>query len=126
MPDTLTTLRRLRQLAANHARRELAAALGTEHDAERRQTQAQTALQREAAADPLDAAHPLAGAYASWRPAGIAAMQRAAAAASAAAATVMTARATLAAARAAERAVEKLQEDRAAQCKLEALRKSQR
>ena len=66
---TLATLARLRQLAANQAKRALAQALTAEHNAAQAHATATTRLAQELAAPPTDAAHPLAGSLAAWLPA---------------------------------------------------------
>jgi hypothetical protein len=114
MTDTLATLLRLRQLAADQARRDLAASLADQQTAEQNQANAVAAFQLQAAAAPKDAAHPLASAYASWLPAGLQAAAAAARAADAASAAVTDCREALAQTRAAERAVVHIQQDRKA------------
>ncbi len=109
MADPLATLSRLRKLEADRARRDLAAALTAEHQAEAEEAAAAAALRREAAAHPADVSHALARAFANWRPAGTAALHAAAAARVAAVSEVAISRNDLAACRAAERAVEVLQ-----------------
>jgi hypothetical protein len=69
MPPALETLHRLRRLATDQARRDLAAMLALENAAETRLAAAKTAIATEAAAATVDAGHPLAGAYAAWLPA---------------------------------------------------------
>jgi hypothetical protein len=125
MADALATLRRVRQMEADQARRDLAATLAASLDAERRAQAARTALQTEARAVAVDAAHPLAGSFANWLPAGQAAVRSAAAAERTAQARAEASRAALAEARAAERAVETVQDARAAARRTTALKREQ-
>jgi flagellar export protein FliJ len=125
MADPLATLRRLRQIEADQARRALAAALTASHEADRRAQAARAALQTEARAAPADAAHPLAASYAAWLPAGQTAVREAAAAERTAQARADATRAALAEARAAERAVETVQDARAAARHAAALKREQ-
>jgi hypothetical protein len=114
MADALATLRRLRQIEADQARRALAAALAASLEADRRAQAARTALETEARAAPADAAHPLAGSYAVWLPVGQTEVREAGAADRTAQTRADATRAALAEARAAERAVEIVQAARAA------------
>jgi len=125
MPDALATLHRLRRLATDQARRDLAATLATARAAESRLANLQAALTTEAAAAQTDPAHPLAGAFARWLPA--AQSQRAAAtnALHDAEAHTARARADLAEARAAARAVEIIADERAATARYRRLARDQ-
>jgi flagellar biosynthesis chaperone FliJ len=123
--DALATLRRLRQIEADQARRALAAALAASLEAERRAQAARTALQTEARAAPVDAGHPLAGSYAAWLPTGQTAVREAAAAERIAQTRADATRAALAEARAAERAVETVLDARAAARHAASLRREQ-
>jgi hypothetical protein len=125
MADALTTLRRLRQIESDQARRALASALAASLEADCRAQSARAALQTEARAAPVDAAHPLAGSYAAWLPAGQTAAREAAAAERAAQARADATRAALAEARAAERAVETVLDARAAARHAAALKREQ-
>jgi flagellar export protein FliJ len=125
MADALATLHRLRRLAGDEARRALAAALAAERAAEAKFQSLQAAMAAEAASAPNDAAHPLAGAYANWLPAAQAQRTAARAAMRAAEAEVGVARAALAQARAAARAVEVIEETRAADARHARLRRDQ-
>ncbi|HTZ71673.1 MAG TPA: hypothetical protein VMB71_13540, partial [Acetobacteraceae bacterium] len=69
MADALATLARLRRLATDAARRQLAAAVAAERAAADRLNAARAAVTAEARAAPTDAAHPLAGSFALWLPA---------------------------------------------------------
>ena len=110
MADALATLARLRRLTADYARRELAAALAEERDAAALEAAALDSLRREAEAAVVDAAHPLAGRFSEWLPAGQAALLGAVSVKHAALARVGAARGLLGEARAAERAVTQLRE----------------
>jgi len=110
MADALATLRRLRRLEVEAAHRDLAGKLAVAVEAEQRAEAARSALRTEADAAPRDAAHPLAGGFANWLPAGQSAARAAAAAERAAQASAETSRAALAEARAAERAVQTVQD----------------
>jgi flagellar biosynthesis chaperone FliJ len=125
MADALATLRRLRQIEADQARRALGAALAASLEAERCAQAARAALQTEARAAPVDAAHPLAGSYAAWLPAGQTAVREAAVAECTAHAHAEATRAALAEARAVERAVETVQDARAAVRRAAALKREQ-
>ena len=122
---TLATLARLRQLAANQAKRALAQALTAEHNAAQAHATATTRLAQELAAPPTDAAHPLAGSLAAWLPAAQAQIATAANTVRDAADQAAAARADLAQARAAERAVATLQGARLATARLLASRRDQ-
>jgi flagellar FliJ protein len=111
---TLAVLARLRRLAADQARRGLAAALEHERAAGEAQAAAVAALRREAQAAPRDAADPLSGRFALWLPSGQAALRDTASRHALAASQVDQARQALAAARAAIRAVEHVSDARAA------------
>jgi flagellar export protein FliJ len=125
MADALATLHRLRRLATDQARRDLAATLATTLVAETRFTAIQASLTAEAAAAQTDPVHPLAGAYARWLPA--AQSQRAAAAIALQEAEAQAAltRAALAEARAAARAVEIIADERAANARHRRLAREQ-
>jgi hypothetical protein len=123
--DTLATLARLRHLQAVQAGRDLAGALTEERRADAVQQTAAAAFAREAACIPNDAAHPLAGSFATWLPAGQAALATAAAARRGAVAHSVAARGALAQARAAERAVEIVRDAKAEEARCAALRKAQ-
>jgi flagellar export protein FliJ len=125
MTDTLATLHRLRRLTADQARRHLAACLSTVHAAEAKLEAAQTAVAREAATAPTDAAHPLAGSYALWLPAAQAHRVAAAQAVRAAEADLTGARTALAEARAATTAVDHLIADHTAASHRAAQRREQ-
>jgi flagellar export protein FliJ len=125
MADALATLRRLRQMEADQARRDLAASLAASAEANQRAEAARAALQNEARAAPMDAAHPLAGSYAAWLPAGQTAVRDATASERTAQARAEASRAVLATARAAERAVETVQDARAATRRVAALKREQ-
>jgi flagellar biosynthesis chaperone FliJ len=112
MTDALATLLRLRRLAADQARRDLAASLGAENRAAHASAEATANLARQAGASPRDAAHPLAGAFTAWLPSGQATASAAAHALQAATAAVNDCRDVLAQARAAERAVAHIQQTR--------------
>jgi flagellar export protein FliJ len=125
MPPALETLHRLRRLATDQARRDLAAMLALENAAETRLAAAKTAIATEAAAATVDAGHPLAGAYAAWLPAAQARGTAAAAAVRAAEAEVALARGLLADARAAARSVEFIADERAEVARRDRLRRDQ-
>ncbi len=114
MADVLALLHRLRAAQADQARRDLAVALTAENQAAEARGNADSALRREAAEHPSDAAHPLAAAYAVWRPRGLATLHRAATACHDTSVQTVERRAALAENRAAARAVEVLEEARAA------------
>jgi hypothetical protein len=109
MADALATLRRLRRLEVEAAHRDLAGKLAAVLEAEQRAEAARSALVTEAQAAPRDAAHPLAGSFPDWLPAGQNAARTAAAAERTAQAHAEASRPALAEARAAERAVETVQ-----------------
>jgi hypothetical protein len=113
MADTVARLIRLRAAEANAAARAVAAASRAQGEAEARLAATQRAIPAEAAAVPLGADHPLAGAFAAWLPAGQAAIRRAAMEEAARRAALETARSGLVAAKVALRACEALQEARA-------------
>jgi hypothetical protein len=69
MTASLATLQRLRRLASDQARRDLALRVAGVGDAEARLRAAQAALNNEALSCPADAADPLAGSFALWLPA---------------------------------------------------------
>jgi flagellar biosynthesis chaperone FliJ len=116
--DPLATLARLRKLAVNEAKRDLAEALAAEDAALARATAAEAALTDEAeTADPA--------AYAAWLPRGLAEARAEAAKAEAAARAAERQRLLLAEARAAERAVELLADKRAAEAAKAADRRAQ-
>jgi len=124
MTETLAILRRLRRLAADQARRGLAMALTDERLAAQNRIDTEAALRREAQAAPADAAHPLAGSYAAWLPAGMAAASAADSACMAAASCVAERREALAQARASERAVAHVQQARQTEARIKAQRKN--
>jgi len=124
-PDPLATLHRLRKLGADQARRDLAASLAAESQAEQRHRDAAIALKREAAAHPADVAHELANAFAAWRPRGLAELSGAAMACREATAHTVLSRAELATWRAAERAVQSIQDERSAARRVEVQRHEQ-
>jgi hypothetical protein len=125
MSDSLATLQRLRRLASDEARRDLAARVASVSAAEARLNAAQAALTDEALSCPSDAADPLAGSFALWLPAAQARRFAAAAAARTAEAEVAAARAALAEARAAARAVEVIADERAVLLRQDGLRRAQ-
>ncbi len=125
MTDALATLHRLRRLATDQARRDLAATLATAQAAETRLEALQAALAAEAAAAETDPAHPLAGAYARWLPAAQSRRAAAATAVDEADARTAVARAALAEARAAARAVEFMADERAATARHRRLARAQ-
>ncbi len=114
MADALALLHRVRAAQADQARRDLAAALAAENQAAEARGVAESTLRREAAEHPEDAAHPLAAAYAAWRPCGLATLQRAITACLETSVQTVERRAALAESRAGARAVEVLEEARAA------------
>jgi flagellar biosynthesis chaperone FliJ len=115
--DRFATLARLRRLAVDQAKRDLADALAEAGARDRAAAAALLLLDREAASDPA--------LYGAWLPAGLRRAGEAQAAAEAAAAAVATARALLAEARAAERAVELMAERYAAAAAKRAARRAQ-
>lgn len=115
--DPFATLARLRRLAVDEAKRDLADALAEAAARERAAAAALGALEVEAAAD--------AALYGAWLPTGLRRAGEAAAQAEAAELAVDTARALLAEARAAERAVELMAERYAAEAEKRAARKEQ-
>jgi flagellar export protein FliJ len=125
-PDPLESLLRLRQVALDEARRELAGCLRAESETAAAVAAIEAAIEREAeAASSLAAGDAEVEAFAAWlrriRP-----EQRAAIAAAAAAeAATAQARAVLGAARAAVRAAETMIEKKAAEARAEADRKTQ-
>jgi hypothetical protein len=121
----LKTLHRLKRLATDQARRDLASTLAIEHAAEARLEAARAAMAQEAAAFVADAGHPLAGAYAAWLPAAQARGAAAAAAVRAAEAEVVLARGLLADARSAARSVEFIVDERAEAARRDRLRRDQ-
>jgi hypothetical protein len=125
MSGSLATLQRLRRLASDQARRELAIRVAAVSDAEARRAAAQASLTDEALSCPADAAHPLAGSFALWLPAAQARRFAAAAAVRTAEAELTAARAALAEARAASRAVEVIADERAALRRQDGLRREQ-
>jgi flagellar export protein FliJ len=125
MPPALETLSRLRRLATDQARRDLASMLAIEHAAETRLAAAKAAMVREAASWVADAKHPLAGAYAAWLPAAHARRAVAATAVQAAEAEIVLARGLLADARAAAKSVEFVADARAEAVKRDAMRRDQ-
>jgi flagellar biosynthesis chaperone FliJ len=116
--DPLATLARLRRLAVNEAKRDLADALAAEDAALARATAAEAALTGEA-----ETSEP--GAYAAWLPRGLAEARAEGAKAEAAGRATERQRLTLAEARAAERAVELLAARRAAEAAKAADRRAQ-
>jgi hypothetical protein len=112
--DSLVILRRLRALEADRARRDLAASLSAERAAEGAVLQTEAALKHESQGPATDAANPLAGAYAAWRPVGLAARHAAMERHHQSQISTAANRELLAAVRAAERAVEIVLENRAA------------
>jgi hypothetical protein len=125
MADALPILARLRRLAADQARRALAAALAEERSAAALESAALAALRREAQFAPADATHPLAGCFSAWLPAGQSAVHGASAIKNAAVARVGDARGLLGQARAAERAVAHVREARAVQARANQVRAEQ-
>jgi len=122
MPDTLARLARLRRLEAEQAKRDLAAAVRNERDAQRALTQAQAAII-------LEAHVPLAeapGAYAAWLPAAMQAIAACRASQAQATGEREAARAELTQCLAAQKAVDTVVNDRAAQARLEAERRRER
>jgi flagellar biosynthesis chaperone FliJ len=123
--DALATLLRLRRLAADQARRDLAVSLAAEQRAAQASADAAADIERQADAAPRGADHPLAGAFSAWLPAGRETARAASHALNAATDAVSTCRDTLAHARAAERAVEHIQQDRKTAARVVAQRKQQ-
>lgn len=112
MADALATLARLRRLAADEARRDLAQRLAAETAAEQALAAQAAALTREQAA--LASAQPgiLAASYPAWREAALARRAAAAQGVSLAASACDQARAKLAAVQSAQRAVDSMMEAR--------------
>jgi flagellar export protein FliJ len=125
MADALATLRRLRRMNADQARRDLAASLAASSEANQRAQVARAALQSEARAAAVDAGHPLAGSYAAWLPAGQMAVRETVTAERTAQLRAEASRAALAEARAAERAVETVQDAQAVARQAAALKREQ-
>ena len=115
--DGLAALARLRRLETAEAKRRLAVQIGQEAQAAGRLAAAEAALRTEHAAE--------AEAWRLWLPRGLAERDRAALAQRQAMARRQAAQDLLAEARAAERAVELLQERRAAEARREAARRAQ-
>lgn len=115
--DPFATLARLRRLAVDEAKRDLADALAEAGARERAAQAALRTLEVEASAD--------AALYGAWLPAGLRRAGEAAAEAEAAEIAVDTARALLAHARAAERAVELMAERYETEASKRAARKAQ-
>jgi flagellar export protein FliJ len=126
MADPLATVLRLRQLALDQARAELAqanrdeAACNAERDARIRE------LVREARAGPRAAEDALFGSFAAWLPAAQMGIASAEAADASAAASVTKARTHLAEQQAALKAARTLHERRQAELAIRTIRKSQR
>jgi hypothetical protein len=116
--DPLATLARLRRLAVNEAKRDLADGLAAEDAALARATAAEAALTGEA-----ETIEP--GAYAAWLPRGLAVARAEGAKAEAAGRATERQRLSLAEARAAERAVEMLAAKRDAEAAKLADRRAQ-
>lgn len=115
--NPFATLARLRRLAVDEAKRDLADALAEAAAREKAAAAALRALEVEATADPA--------LYGAWLPTGLKRAGEAAAEAEAAELAVETARALLAEARAAERAVELMAERYATAAARRAARKTQ-
>ena len=125
MRDKLAILARLRHLAAELARRNLAEALHAEHLAQSSLDEARRAPQRYAAAAQVDAAHPLARGFASRLPAASAAFAKRSDGVRSAATARHAAGTEAAARKAALEAVETLQAERAQAARKQALRREQ-
>jgi flagellar biosynthesis chaperone FliJ len=115
--DPFATLARLRRLAVDEAKRDLADALAEARVREEAAARALLLLDQEASAE--------AALYGAWLPAGLKRAGEAAAEAEAAEIAVEAARALLAEARAAERAVEVMAERYAAEAEKRAARRTQ-
>ena len=123
--DSVTRLMRLRVAEADAARRNLADALRALENAASQVVSAREAVIHEGVCAPADAAHPLAGAYAAWLPAGEAAVADAHAIEAARQAGFEASRAALADARLAVRACEMLAQAQAAHRRAAGLKKAQ-
>jgi hypothetical protein len=114
MADALATLLRLRKLHTDQARRALAEALAAEAAAATAASATRATIRAELAAPPPPANHPLAGGFPAWLPAARAALANTEIRLTQAQTRSEANRAALTAARAATRAVEAVQETRAA------------
>jgi hypothetical protein len=125
MADPVARLMRLRTAQADTARRDLAAALRANDEAEAHIAASRAALHREAGAAPADAAHPLIAAFAAWLPAGQAEIRRIAAEQMLAEAALVSARNILSEARVAMRACESLADSLTASRRKDAQQRAQ-